>query len=78
MYMGIKTKPQIKVDIEYLNQAYRIIKSYLMATEMLGHQSSQKDIRTYKYVKYRLAAYERISKKSKYYKPEPESEELIL
>ena len=71
--MGIKTKPQIKVDIEYLNQAYRIIKSYLMATEMLGHQLSQKDIRTYK-----LAAYERISKKSKYYKPEPESEELIL
>jgi hypothetical protein len=49
-----------------------------MATEMLGHQLSQKDIRTYKYVKYRLAAYERISKKSKYYKPEPESEELIL
>jgi hypothetical protein len=76
--MGIKKKPQIKVDIEYLNQAYRIIKSYLMATEMLGHQLSQKDIRTYKYVKYRLLAYDRISKKSKYYKLETESEELII
>lgn len=78
MYMGIKTKPQIKVDIKYLNQAYRIIKSYLMATEMLGHSLSQKDIKTYKYIKYRLAAYNRISRKLKYYKPEPESEELIL
>ena len=45
---------------------------------MLGHQLSQKDIRTYKYVKYRLLAYDRISKKSKYYKLETESEELII
>lgn len=76
--MGIKNKPQIKVEIEYLSQAYRIIKSYLMATEMLGHSLSQKDIKTYKYIKYRLAAYNRINRKLKYYKPEPESEELIL
>ena len=78
MYMGIKNKPQIKVDIEYLNLAHRIIKSYLMATEMLGHQLSNRDIKTYKYIKHRLAAYDRISRKLKNYKPEPESEELIL
>lgn len=74
--MEIKKKPEIKIEIEYLNQAYRIIKSYLMATEMLGHQLNQKDIQTYKYIKYRLRYYQR--KKSKYYKPETESEELIL
>ena len=76
--MGIKNKPQIKVDIEYLNLAHRIIKSYLMATEMLGHQLSDRDIKTYKYIKYRLAAYKRIGKRSKYYQPEQESEEIIL
>lgn len=76
--MAIKNKPNIKVEIEYLNQVYRIIKSYLMATEMLGHQLSQRDIQTYKYIKYRLVAFERINKRSKYYKSELESEELIL
>jgi len=78
MYMGIKKKAEIKIQIEYLNQAYRIIKSYLMATEMLGHQLSQKDIQTYKYIKYRLTYYQRINKRSKYYKPETENEELII
>jgi hypothetical protein len=78
MYMAIKNKLQIKVETQYLNQVYRIIKSYLMATEMLGHQLSQQDIKTYKYIKRKLTAYNRMSKKSKYYKPEPESEELIL
>jgi len=77
MYMGIKNKPIIKIEIQYLNKAYRIIKSYLMATEMLGHQLSQDDVKTFKYVKKRLIAYNKISKKSKYYNPEIESDDLI-
>ena len=45
---------------------------------MLGHQLSHKDIQTYKYIKYRLIYYQRINKRSKYYKSETENEELII
>jgi len=56
MYMDQK----LKIKVTHINNAYKIIRNYLLTLEMMGHMApSRQDIKTYRYLRAVLKKYKK-------------------
>ena len=64
MYMDQK----LKIKVTHINNAYKIIRSYLLTLEMMGHIApSRQDIKTYRYLRAVLKKYKKTWSTAKSY-----------
>ena len=78
--MGKKQCVELKLKLNHINQAYKIIRSYLITCEMMGFKpTNSNEIETYRYFKSVLKKYKRALSKTKlFYKINfDEDEDLI-
>ena len=51
---------KLKIKVTHINNAYKIIRSYLLTLEMMGHMApSRQDIKTYRYLRAVLKKYKK-------------------
>jgi len=51
---------KLKIKVTYINNAYKIIRNYLLTLEMMGHMApSRQDIKTYRYLRAVLKKYKK-------------------
>jgi hypothetical protein len=51
---------KLKIKVTHINNAYKIIRNYLLTLEMMGHMApSKQDIKTYRYLKSVLKKYKK-------------------
>jgi len=64
MYMDQK----LKIKVTHINNAYKIIRNYLLTLEMMGHMApSRQDIKTYRYLRAVLKKYKKTWSTAKSY-----------
>jgi len=64
MYMDQK----LKIKVTHINNAYKIIRNYLLTLEMMGHMApSRQDIKTYRYLRAVLKQYKKTWSTAKSY-----------
>lgn len=77
----IKNYTEVKLNIEQVNNAYKIIRTYLLTCEMLNTKGiNDNDLDTYRYLKSVLKKYKKTWQKSKlfYQINLTEKDDLIL
>ena len=51
---------KLKIKVTHINNAYKIIRSYLLTLEMMGHMApSKQDVKTYRYLRAVLKKYKK-------------------
>jgi hypothetical protein len=51
---------KLKIKVTHINNAYKIIRNYLLTLEMMGHMApSRQDIKTYRYLRAVLKKYKK-------------------
>ena len=59
---------KLKIKVTHINNAYKIIRSYLLTLEMMGHMApSRQDIKTYRYLRAVLKKYKKTWSTAKSY-----------
>jgi hypothetical protein len=59
---------KLKIKVTHINNAYKIIRSYLLTLEMMGHMApSRQDINTYRYLRAVLKKYKKTWSTAKSY-----------
>ena len=59
---------KLKIKVTHINNAYKIIRSYLLTLEMMGHMTpSRQDIKTYRYLRAVLKKYKKTWSTAKSY-----------
>ena len=59
---------KLKIKVTHINNAYKIIRSYLLTLEMMGHMATSKqDIKTYRYLRAVLKQYKKTWSTAKTY-----------
>ena len=59
---------KLKIKVTHINNAYKIIRNYLLTLEMMGHMApSRQDIKTYRYLRAVLKKYKKTWSTAKSY-----------
>ena len=59
---------KLKIKVTHINNAYKIIRSYLLTLEMMGHMAPlRQDIKTYRYLRAVLKKYKKTWSTAKSY-----------
>jgi hypothetical protein len=59
---------KLKIKVTHINNAYKIIRSYLLTLEMMGHMApSRQDIKIYRYLRAVLKKYKKTWSTAKSY-----------
>lgn len=59
---------KLKIKVIHINNAYKIIRNYLLTLEMMGHMApSRQDIKTYRYLRAVLKQYKKTWSRGKKY-----------